>query len=231
MADATSDLFAADEALLLTQLLCTRLCHDLAGPVGAVAAGVELAGSDPTQMDEETLGLIGSSSAAASRKLKFLRGALGIPAAAASAGGLQPIVEGYLEATAGRGGAPAVKWFSPADINAVVETLGVAASPLILNMCLLVLEGLPVCQRLEFGVERQPTFRLIVAGHGEPQRTAAWRPEVTDAVSERPSVALSVKTVQPHLAKRLSSRAGGRLLLETRTPTLKAVFEKSLHVA
>ena len=74
MSDPTPD------PLLLAQLLCTRLCHDLAGPVGAVAAGVELTAGDPSQVDAETLGLIGNSSAAATRKLKFLRAALGVPA-------------------------------------------------------------------------------------------------------------------------------------------------------
>ncbi len=65
----------SDTELELAQLLCTRLCHDLAGPVGAVAAGVELIGGDPAQADLETLGLIGNSSAAASLKLKFMRAA------------------------------------------------------------------------------------------------------------------------------------------------------------
>jgi histidine phosphotransferase ChpT len=226
MTDQAPDIFAADEALLLTQLLCTRLCHDLAGPVGAVAAGVELAGSDPSQMDEETLGLIGSSSAAASRKLKFLRGALGVPASASSVGGLKPIVEGYLESTAGRGGPPAMTWLSSDDAKILADALGAAAAPLVLNMCLLVVEGLPVCQRIDFIVERQPTFRFVVAGHGEAQRTAAWRPDILDAVSPTPAVALSVKTIQPHLAKRLSQGARGRLSLEAQSPILRAVFEK-----
>src|SRR5882672_2499112 len=126
-----------NEALALTQLLCTRLCHDLAGPVGAVAAGVELAGGDPAQVDEETLSLIGSSSGAASRKLKFLRAALGIPAAGpAAVAGLQTLVEGYLEATAGRGGAPALRWPSAEDISKLADRLGAATAPLLLNLCL-----------------------------------------------------------------------------------------------
>ena len=99
---------SANDPLLLAQLLCTRLCHDLAGPVGAVAAGVELAAGDPSQVDAETLDLIGNSSVAASRKLKFLRTALGVPGAASSVlGDLSTLIEGYLSATAGRGGDPA----------------------------------------------------------------------------------------------------------------------------
>ncbi len=61
----------SDTDLELARLLCTRLCHDLAGPIGAVAAGVELIGQDPSMADAETISLIGDSSGAASRKLRF----------------------------------------------------------------------------------------------------------------------------------------------------------------
>jgi histidine phosphotransferase ChpT len=58
----------------LSELLCARLCHDLASPLGAAAAGLELLedGSDP-----ETLDLVSASMAAATARLKFLRAALG----------------------------------------------------------------------------------------------------------------------------------------------------------
>ncbi|MGB1876763.1 MAG: hypothetical protein ACPHGY_07545, partial [Rhodospirillaceae bacterium] len=63
--------------LQLAQLLCTRLCHDLAGPVGAISAGVELMGTDPELIDDETMSLLSGSAEAAGRKLKFLRVAFG----------------------------------------------------------------------------------------------------------------------------------------------------------
>jgi histidine phosphotransferase ChpT len=58
----------------LSELLCARLCHDLASPLGAASAGIELLedGSDP-----ETLELISASMSAATARLKFLRAALG----------------------------------------------------------------------------------------------------------------------------------------------------------
>src|SRR5690349_59192 len=134
------------DPLLLTQLLCTRLCHDLAGPVGAVAAGVELTASDPTQIDQETLSLIGNSSAAASRKLKFLRAALGIPSAPTN---LRALIEGFLGATAGHSGPPALIWPAAAEVEALGSHLAAHATPLLLNLCLMVLEALPQCRRLE----------------------------------------------------------------------------------
>ncbi|TAL01005.1 MAG: hypothetical protein EPO08_11820 [Rhodospirillaceae bacterium] len=226
MPESAPDILESDEALLLTQLLCTRLCHDLAGPVGAVAAGVELAGGDPTQVDEETLALIGSSSAAASRKLKFLRVALGVPATTpAAVEGLEALVEGYLEATAGRGGAPLLRWASPKDISTLAERLGSATAPLLLNLCLMVVEALPVCRLLELAIVVDPVMRVSVQGHGDGQRSTAWRADTLDAVAPVPAVALSAKTIQPYLARRLAERAHGRLVLQAEPPVLTAIFE------
>ncbi len=68
----------------LAALLCSRVCHDVISPVGAIANGLELLEDDS---DEETkaiaMDLIKSSSKNASAKLQFCRIAFG---AAGSAG-------------------------------------------------------------------------------------------------------------------------------------------------
>ena len=33
--------------LIFTQLLCSRLCHDLVGPIGAISNGIELLEREP----------------------------------------------------------------------------------------------------------------------------------------------------------------------------------------
>jgi histidine phosphotransferase ChpT len=58
----------------LAELLCARLCHDLANPLGAAAAGLELLEDGG---DAETMGLISASMTACTARLKFLRAALG----------------------------------------------------------------------------------------------------------------------------------------------------------
>ena len=201
-----------DETLRLTQLLCTRLCHDLAGPVGAVAAGVELASDDPSQIDEETLSLIGSSSAAASRKLKFLRAALGLPS---TASGPQPriddLLDGYLEAVSAT--KPAVLWLSADDMKAFNDTIGPTSSALLLNLCLMVLEGLPVCRVLECSVARTPSIGVVVRGEGDPNRTAAWRLDILEAVTTGVVPNLTAKTIQPYMTRRLAEAVEGRVKL------------------
>ena len=69
----------------LAALLCSRVCHDVISPVGAIANGLEL--FDDPEMDAETretaLDMVRSSAKTASAKLKFCRIAFG---AAGSAG-------------------------------------------------------------------------------------------------------------------------------------------------
>ncbi|ANK80551.1 MAG: hypothetical protein TEF_06880 [Rhizobiales bacterium NRL2] len=64
--------------LNFTSLICSRLCHDLVGPVGAISNGIELMEmEDEPEMMKDALDLLKHSAANASRRLKFLRFAFG----------------------------------------------------------------------------------------------------------------------------------------------------------
>ena len=65
-------------AVDLASLLCSRLCHDLMSPVGALNNGIELLAdeTDP-DMREKCLELLGDSARASANKLKFFRLAFG----------------------------------------------------------------------------------------------------------------------------------------------------------
>ena len=65
----------------LAALLCSRLCHDIISPVGAINNGLELL--DEGGADEDAMNLIRSSARNASARLQFTRIAFG---AAGSAG-------------------------------------------------------------------------------------------------------------------------------------------------
>ncbi len=64
----------------LAALLCSRLCHDLISPVGAVGNGMELLLAEPDG-DREEYGLIADSARAAIAGLAFFRLAFGAAAA------------------------------------------------------------------------------------------------------------------------------------------------------
>lgn len=68
---------SADD-LDLVALISSRLCHDLAGSIGAINNGVELLAeeTDPAMRDE-AFGLIAQSAGDAARRLAFFRFALG----------------------------------------------------------------------------------------------------------------------------------------------------------
>jgi len=62
----------------LSALLCARICHDLISPVGALGTAIEIL-DDPsnTDMHEDAMALVRTSSRQAAAKLKFLRLAFG----------------------------------------------------------------------------------------------------------------------------------------------------------
>jgi histidine phosphotransferase ChpT len=89
------------EALDLAALLCSRVCHDLISPVGAIVNGLEVL---EEAKDEETktfaLDLIKKSAGTASAKLQFCRiafGAAGSAGAQIDLGDAQTIARGFLE--------------------------------------------------------------------------------------------------------------------------------------
>lgn len=69
----------------LAELLCARLCHDLAGAVGAVSAGAELLAEEgpSSPMAAEAVSLLADSAASMTARLRFLRLALGGASASA----------------------------------------------------------------------------------------------------------------------------------------------------
>jgi histidine phosphotransferase ChpT len=89
------------EALDLAALLCSRVCHDLISPVGAIVNGLEVLAEEK---DEETqafaLDLIKRSANTASAKLQFCRIAFGAAGSAGSqidTGDAEKISRGFLE--------------------------------------------------------------------------------------------------------------------------------------
>ena len=89
------------EALDLAALLCSRVCHDLISPVGAIVNGLEVL---EEEKDEGTrtfaLDLIKKSAGTASAKLQFCRiafGAAGSAGAQIDLGDAQTIAKGFFE--------------------------------------------------------------------------------------------------------------------------------------
>ena len=89
------------EALDLAALLCSRVCHDIISPVGAIINGLEVLDEDNSEeMREFANGLIKRSARQASAKLQFARlafGAAGSAGAEIDLGDAQKVATGYME--------------------------------------------------------------------------------------------------------------------------------------
>ena len=104
-------------ALDLAALLCSRVCHDLISPVGAIVNGLEVIEEDK---DEETktfaLDLIKKSAQQASAKLQFCRlafGAAGSAGAQIETGDAERVVRGLIE-----DGKTTIAWNLPRELVA-----------------------------------------------------------------------------------------------------------------
>ncbi len=61
----------------MAELLCTRLCHDLTGPIGAVNNGAEFLSEEGFDLQNQAVDLIVSSAFSAVTRLQFYRMAYG----------------------------------------------------------------------------------------------------------------------------------------------------------
>ena len=91
----------APDALELAALLCSRVCHDLISPVGAIVNGLEVLDDNPKEEDKEfALDLIRKSARTASARLQFCRlafGAAGSAGAQIDLGDAQNMARGHME--------------------------------------------------------------------------------------------------------------------------------------
>lgn len=91
----------APDALELAALLCSRVCHDLISPVGAIVNGLEVLDDNPKPEDRDfALDLIRKSARTASARLQFCRlafGAAGSAGAQIDLGDAQNMAKGHIE--------------------------------------------------------------------------------------------------------------------------------------
>ena len=183
--------FMAMDAIDFASLLCSRLCHDMLSPVGALNNGIELlADEHDPEMRGKVLELLSDSARASANKLKFFRLAFG------AAGGFGDQVDAReaktaIEGVFGGGGRIQLGW--------LVEdaTLSKPAIKLLLNLALIAGDALVRGGRLDVGAETangvteiairaegdrlvlDPELRLALLGQVDedklaPRAAAAW---------------------------------------------------------
>ena len=148
-------------SLDLASLLCSRLCHDLLSPVGALTNGLELlADEKDPEMRKRCFELLEQSAKISADKLKFFRLAFG------AAGGFGEMVavhepKALVDALVGNNERVSVVWALGA------EALPKPAVKTLLNLSLIGIEALIRGGALEIGAElREGASEIVIRASG-----------------------------------------------------------------
>jgi len=188
------------EALDLAALLCSRVCHDVISPVGAIVNGLEVLDEekDP-EMRSFALDLVKKSATMASAKLQFCRlafGAAGSAGASIDTGDAETVTRGLF-------GDDKIKldWRAPRILMPKNKV------KLILNLCLIAAGTIPRggTMRVEVeGVGEASVIRILT--HGSYARVPAGLAALLDGAPENGSV--DAHAIQPFFTGLVAREVG-----------------------
>lgn len=187
--------------LRVTELLASRICHDLISPVGAINNGIELLEEMGAQVGEEAIKLIGHSADMASRRLRLFRVCYG---AAGADGNLScddvlTTMRDYVS-----GSRVSISWTPERMKNQ--PGLPKGGAKVLLNMVIIAFEALVHGGSIEIadGGENSNKINIVATGRGAGQRSDALAPlkgevEVPD---------LTAKSVHPFVTGQFARHYG-----------------------
>lgn len=187
----------------LAEMIATRLCHDLTGPIGAVNNGAEFLEEDGFDMQNEAVQLIVNSAHEAVHRLQFYRQAYGHVSniGEASLSEKKKIVLDFLMSTK-------IKLDWPDNhTDASGVSFGQKMSRLLLNLILIVagsaIRGGTLSVRVAQTESGSKQIDISVAG--ETIKLDADTASILGG--DRDTVALSPRTSQPYLAMKLAEES------------------------
>ena len=185
-------------------LLCSRLCHDLLSPVGALNNGIELlADEHDPEMRARCLDLLGESARASANKLKFFRLAFG------AAGGFGDEVDTQEARTAieglfGSDGRIQLSWMVDE------QKMSKSAVKILLNLVLLAGDSLVRGGSLTVGSEKHDGGLDIVVRAEGPR--VVLDPQLKQALlGETSEEAIAPRAAAAWLIHLLTSEGGGEV--------------------
>jgi histidine phosphotransferase ChpT len=190
----------SDSSLEFASLLCSRLCHDLLSPVGAMNNGLELlADEDDPDMRLRVIELLTDSARASADRLKFFRLAFGAGGGfgeTLAADEVKAAVVGLVR------GNPRIELGWLVEIPAIPKT----AAKILLNLTMVAFDALVRGGRLDVGVEQS---EVVVRAEG-PRIVldAEIRTVLADGVG-----AVSSRTSAAWLIRKMADEADGSVTL------------------
>jgi histidine phosphotransferase ChpT len=190
----------SDSSVEFASLLCSRLCHDLLSPVGAMSNGLELlADEDDPEMRARVMDLLADSARTSADRLKFFRLAFGAGGGfgeALDANEVKAAVEGLVRANA----RIELGWL--VDMPLIPKT----AAKILLNLTLVAFDALVRGGRLDVGVEQG---EVVVRAEG-PRIVLVAEIRTILASGQGP---VSSRTSAAWLIRRLADEEGGNITL------------------
>ncbi len=183
------------EELRLAELLCTRLCHDLTGPIGAVNNGAEFLSEEGFNLQGQAVELIVSSAFSAVTRLQFYRMAYG---KMRDHGEADLAEKQKLAADFFSDGKIALDW-PDSHTDAAGVSISLKMSRLIFNILIVASTALIRGGTLGVRISRSPDDQKIVVITAQGTGLK-WDPELEKAFYGQVTVAeLSPKNVQTYL--------------------------------
>jgi len=197
-------------AIDLASLLCSRLCHDLLSPVGALNNGLELlADEQDPEMRERCMELLAESAQASANKLKFFRLAFG------AGGGFGDEIDTReartaLEGLYGPDKRTELGWM------VVEDKLPKGAIKLLLNLAMIAGDALVRGGRLDVGAERQGgALEMVIRAEGP---RILLDPKLRETIATGQSGGtVEARAAGAWLAHSLAAEAGGTIQLSDPT--------------
>lgn len=186
-------------------LLCSRLCHDLLNPVGAITNGLELLAEEHDDaMRAQCLDLLAESARVSAAKLKFYRLAFG------SAGGFgdhvpAPEIRAAVEGMFSASGRVAIEWMLGEEMVAKLP------AKVLLNLALIAGEALPRGGTLTLGLESSGGA-IDVAVRSEGPRLILDS-ELRKALRGEAGADISSRTVAAVMVRELVKARGGEFMV------------------
>lgn len=196
----------------LTGMLCSRLCHDLISPIGAVNNGIEVLNEeDDEAMRAQALDLVSYSAGEAVRRLQFYRMAFGASGASSTTlpiGEARKVAKGLLSS-----GRIVLDW--PESGPDHKTELSRTAQRLLLNLVLVGVEALARGGTIGVRFEGTAgTVELIVTAEGDRATlNDGFLGALSGEVSEE---GLDARTAQPFYSARLAEALGAPIQCSTR---------------
>ena len=194
----------APDSLELAALLCSRVCHDLISPVGAIVNGLEVLDDNPKPEDKEfALDLIRKSARTASARLQFCRlafGAAGSAGAQIDLGDAQTMARGHIE-----DGKTTIAWNLPRLL------LPKNRVKLLLNMLVIAQQTIPRGGTLTVdAIGEGEAFGFRVTANGLNARLPQ---NIADLLGSGELVANDAHSVQPYYTRLLAQACGLKVSL------------------